>query len=98
MNEGYPYPPMKRSERPTPTPLARAQGQAESEHRLYERELAGRRAAQKRVLELEAVIRDARRWIAAQDDIEDELVEIKAIVWRPGVVSNGYAEANRSKQ
>lgn len=86
------YPPMKKVPRVTPTPLAMAQGQAESEHRLYERAEHGRKAAQKRILELEEIIRDARKLITAATP-----VELKKVLGRAGAVSNGYRDADRSK-
>lgn len=86
------YPPMKKVLRATPTPLAMAQGQAESEHRLYERAEHGRKAAQKRILELEEIIRDARKLITAATP-----AELRKVLGRAGAVGNGHKDANRSK-
>jgi len=76
-----------------------AQAQAESEHRLYERAERGRKAAQKRILEVEAVIRDARRIIftVEAEEMSPKMAEVKKVLGRAGAVSNGYRDAGRSK-
>lgn len=66
--------------------IALAEGHAQAEQRLAERSEAGRKAAQKRVERLEGTVRDARRWLTAHPEIEEEAWELKRILGRPGSV------------
>lgn len=76
--------------------IAYAAARAESEHRIAVRENKGRLAAQKRVAELEEVVRDARHWMRENPDVEVP-EELRRIIRRAGVVANSYRLANTSK-
>jgi hypothetical protein len=88
----------KKAEKHVPRALAYAQAKAASEHRLAERSERGRKAAQKRVQELEAVLRDAHHWMA-QNGAQTPL-ELRRILKRAETYSKDYqrAESSRSEK